>query len=155
MRGKILAIAIVIISLLGGALMYWLQVYGYYEELSADTEIHLNNIGTGEAELLPTQAFEGIDAYTSPLRFRACFTTGYSLDLLTDTFEIYDGATPLVGPGWFKCFNALTIGHDLEQGNALAFLGQKNIRTGVDRVIAVYPNGQAYAWHQLNEIYAE
>ncbi len=38
----------------------------------------------------------------------------------------------------------------------MAFLGEKDIRDGgVDRVIAVYPDGRAFAWHQLNEKYDE
>ena len=43
------------------------------------------------------------------------------------------------------------IGHDLETGAALAYLSQPEIHPDVDRVIAVYPDGRAYGWHQLND----
>ena len=43
-------------------------------------------------------------------------------------------------------------GHaDLESGAARAYLAQPEIRPDVDRVIAVYPDGRAYGWHQLND----
>jgi hypothetical protein len=29
-------------------------------------------------------------------------------------------------------------------------LGERNARAGVDRVFAVFPDGRAYGWHQLN-----
>ncbi|MBS0563510.1 MAG: histidine kinase, partial [Proteobacteria bacterium] len=34
---------------------------------------------------------------------------------------------------------------------AVAFLSDENIHPGVDRVVAVYADGRAYAWQQLNE----
>ena len=40
---------------------------------------------------------------------------------------------------------------DLESGAAVAYLGQPNVHPGVDRVIAVYPDGRAFAWHQMND----
>ena len=39
----------------------------------------------------------------------------------------------------------------MERGEALAFLSQHDIASGVDRVVAVYPDGRAFAWHQLND----
>jgi hypothetical protein len=36
-------------------------------------------------------------------------------------------------------------------GEALAFLSEPNIHPGVDRVVAVFPDGRAFAWHQLNQ----
>ena len=75
--------------------------------------------------------------------------------MLTETFVPYEEATPLTAPGWFDCFDAVQIGADIEQGNALAFLGERNIKDGVDRVVAIYPDGRGFAWHQLNEKYQE
>ena len=57
---------------------------------------------------------------------------------------------PLTAPGWFDCFDAVAIGEALEKGEAIAFLSQANIHPGVDRVVAVFPDGRAFAWHQLN-----
>ena len=70
--------------------------------------------------------------------------------LPTDT-ETFPQPTPLIGPRWFSCFDAGTLSADLASGAAKAYLSQPEIRPDVDRVIAVYPDGRAYGWHQLND----
>lgn len=153
MNGKLIAGFLVIPALLVGAAVYYLQVYAFYERVdpaSAAAVIRLTPIA-GTAEPIPTGAFEGIDAESSPLRFRGCFTTPMSLAMLSETYIGYDNPTPLIAPGWFSCFDAKRIGADLEAGAALAFLSEKDIHPGIDRVVAVYPDGRAYAWQQLNE----
>lgn len=142
-------------ALAAGAAMYWLQVYAFYDRVSdrADggtEEMQLTSLVSGLPEPMLYDGFEGIDAQSSPLRFRACFTTPMSQPMLTETFETYEEAVPLTAPGWFNCFDAAAIGAALETGEAIAFLGEKNILYGVDRVIAVFDDGRAYAWHQLN-----
>jgi hypothetical protein len=62
----------------------------------------------------------------------------------------YPEATPLIAPDWFDCFDAPAIGAALEAGEAQAILSQPEVRPGADRVIAVFPDGRAYAWHQWN-----
>jgi hypothetical protein len=57
---------------------------------------------------------------------------------------------PLVAPGWFDCFDAAAIGADLAAGRAAAVLGEANVTYGIDRVLALYPDGRGYAWHQIN-----
>ena len=115
----------------------------------------LTNIATGEPEPILFENFEGIDGSSSPIRYRACFTAQMSFAAITETYLDYEGATPLTAPGWFECFDAEAIGAALEAGEAFAFLGTKNILDGVDRVVAIYPDGRAFAWNQLNEKYAE
>ena len=70
--------------------------------------------------------------------------------MLTETYVSYEGAVPLNAPNWFGCFDAASIGEDLEEGQAFAFLSERNITYGIDRVVAVYDDGRAYAWHQIN-----
>ena len=53
-------------------------------------------------------------------------------------------------PNWFKCFDVKNITNDLQSGKAMAYLSEANIEYGIDRVLAIYPNGEAYAWHQIN-----
>ncbi len=152
MTGKIFVGAIVISALLAGAAIYYLQIYGYYQTLEASSpaaEIRMTTV-EGVAEPLLIEAFEGIDADSSPIRFRACFRTPQSMAMLTETYRVYEGATPLVAPGWFGCFDAAAIGEALEQGRAVAYLGEKNIEYGIDRVIAIMDDGRAYAWNQIN-----
>ena len=154
MNGKLVGGAIVLTGVVAGVAMYWLQVHAFYEPVSAEApaaRMELTAVATGAPEPILTEGFAGIDAESSPLRFRGCFTTPMSLALLTETYEVYDAAEPLVAPGWFGCFDARQLGADLTAGTAVAFLSRRDIHPGVDRVIAVYPDGRAFAWHQLND----
>ena len=72
------------------------------------------------------------------------------LDLLTESYQVYAQAVPLNAPSWFTCFDAAAIGQDILSGKAVAFLGQANVARDIDAVIAVYPDGRAFAWHQIN-----
>jgi hypothetical protein len=141
----------VLIGLVAGVAMYWLQVYAFYDEarFTPGAEITLVPIDSDTPEAIVVADLEGIDATSSPLRFRACFTTPLTQATLTETYRIYDAPTPLTAPGWFDCFDAEAIGAALERGEALAFLSQAEIAVGVDRVVAVFPDGRAFAWHQL------
>ena len=157
MNGKLVAGGIVLTGLVAGIAMYWLQVYAFYEPVSftPGTEITLVPLEGAMPEAIVVENIEGIDADSSPLRFRACFTTPLTQATLTETYRLYDRPTPLTAPGWFDCFDADAIGEALERGEALAFLSQANIARGVDRVVAVFPDGRAFAWHQLNDTYKE
>ncbi|MDP3860355.1 MAG: DUF6446 family protein [Phaeovulum sp.] len=154
MNGKAVGLILVISALMTGAAVWYLQVYGYYDPIPASApaaEVRLTSLVTGQPEKIIAAGFQGIDADSSPLRFRACFTTPLGLAVATESFKVYDAATPLNAPGWFDCFNAARIGGDLEAGRAVAFLSVADITPGIDRVVAIYPDGRAYAWHQLNE----
>jgi hypothetical protein len=150
-NGKIVAGGIVLSGLVAGVAMYWLQVYAFYTPavFQPGQEILLTPIASDQPEAIIAEGITGIDASSSPLRFRACFTTPLTLGMLTETYRLYEGPTPLTAPGWFDCFDAQAIGTALEKGEALAFLSQAGIAPGVDRVVAVFPDGSAYAWHQL------
>jgi hypothetical protein len=148
---RLAILGIAVTAAIAGLLMYWLQVYAYYTELPADpANVTLVSLTTGAPEPVPHDNWQGIDSDSSPIRFRACFTLPQSPAMLTETYRMAQGATPLTAPGWFDCFDAARIGADLESGLALAFIGTENITYGVDRIVAVYPDGRAYAWHQIN-----
>ena len=83
------------------------------------------------------------------------FTTPMSQAMLPETYLPLADAVPLTGPKWFDCYDAVEIGEALETGEAIAFLSERNIHDGIDRVIAVFPDGRAFAWHQLNEKYQD
>lgn len=152
MSGKIIGIFIVVTALAVGAALYYLQIYGFYKEVDAPAEgIMLIPIGSAQGEVIPMEGFRAIDADSSPIRYRACFTTPYSLALLTETFQMVEDIEPRNAPGWFDCFDAKAIGDELEAGTALTFLSQKNIHYGVDRVVAITSDGRGYAWHELND----
>jgi hypothetical protein len=151
-NGKLVAGFIVIFALATGAMIYWLQEYAFYTEASFQpgSEIDLTLLETGQPEPILADNVQGIDATSSPLRFRACFHTPMSQAMLTETYKVYETPTPLNGPSWFDCFDAAAIGAALQSGEAIAFLSQANIAPSIDRVVAVFPDGRAYAWHQLS-----
>lgn len=150
--GRLLAGVIVLCAVLAGAAMYYLQVYHFYEEVAAEgaTDVQLTVRATGTPEPVLYENFTAIDADSSPIRYRACFTTPMSHAMLTETFALYEDAEPLTAPGWFDCYDAQAIGAALEEGRALAFLGLRDVTYGVDRVVAVTEDGRGYVWHQIN-----
>ena len=152
MNGKLVAGFIVIVGAVAGVAMYYLQEYAYYTKavFKPGAEIALTLITSGQPEAILAEGVEGIDADSSPLRFRACFHTPLTQAMLSETYQAYQGAVPLIAPSWFDCFDAAKIGAALENGEALAFLSQSNIAPSVDRVVAVFPDGRAYAWHQIH-----
>ena len=86
MRGKILVITILLTSFLGGATMYYLQVYGYYAKVGLEQSkgISLVNLATLEPEKMEVVNYQGIAADSSPIRFRACFEIKHSFDFLRE-----------------------------------------------------------------------
>ncbi|WP_395542761.1 DUF6446 family protein [Neotabrizicola sp. sgz301269] len=153
MNGKLVAGFIVLTGVLAGAAVWYLQEYAFYQQVAftPGEEIRLTPVTGGPPEAIVADDVQGIDADSSPLRFRACFTTPLTQATLSETYEIYDNPTPTNGPGWFDCYDAAAVGAALEKGEAIAFLSEHDIHPGVDRVVAVMGDGRAYAWHQLND----
>ena len=150
--GQFLAGFTVFSALLAGGAMYYLQVYAFYEEVSAQGEdIRIVSLMSGEPEPILFENFQAIDGSSSPIRYRACFTTEMSHALLSETYVAFENAEPRNAPGWFDCFDAEAIGAELEAGTALTFLSQKNFAYGVDRVVAITEDGRGYIWHELND----
>lgn len=149
MNGKIISIAILGITAVFGAAQWYFQTRAYYAPV--DLETLDVTFADGSLETLRPLSAEAIDADTSPLRFRACLTIApdVAARLVADAAPVAE-AVPLIAPDWFGCFDAEAIGADLETGAAQAILVQTEVRPGADRVIAVYPDGRAYVWHQWN-----
>jgi hypothetical protein len=152
--GRIVIIVLLAFAAAFGGALFWFQNYAYYEDAAGGAVIRLTHVGGG-LQPIPADDMVAIDAETSPLKFRACFSTPVSLAMLTETYEIYDAAVPLNAPFWFDCFDAEAIARDIASGRAIPFMGERGIAEGADRVVAVYDDGRAFAWHQLNEKYAE
>jgi Family of unknown function (DUF6446) len=150
--GRFAVVVIVLTAALGGAFLWYTAERAFYEPVAfrQGEEIRLVPLVGGQPEAIVVDGIEGIDAASSPIKFRACFTTPLSLAMLTETYRPYEAAEPLIAPGSFDCFDAESIGKALESGEALAFLSESNITYGVDRVVAVTGDGRGYAWHQIN-----
>jgi hypothetical protein len=154
---RIILGAIVIVAAIAGGFLWYTAERAFYEPVAFQpgAEIRLVPLTGDQPEAIVVEGIEGIDAESSPIKFRACFRTPLSLAMLTETYRDYPGAEPLVAPSGFDCFDAAAIGKALETGEALAFLSEPNIHPGVDRVVAVFPDGRAFAWHQLNAEYKD
>jgi len=155
---RLAIVAILGSAFFGGVLMYYQLVYAGYAELTPEQvgEIQLVSVVSDQPEPLLLDNLKAIDTVEEGVRlsgaisFRACFDVPQSQATLTETYVIMDEAVPLNAPSWFDCFDAREIGQSLEAGGAIAFVSQSNISYGVDRVVAVMPDGRGFAWHQLN-----
>jgi hypothetical protein len=149
--GRIAILFLLTVTLAAGGGLYYLQVYHYYDQLAPEVaDVQLLRADTGLSEPLMFENFRGIDADSSPIRYRACFDLAVDPASLAATYTPAPAPEPLVAPGWFDCFDAGEIGRALEDGQAVAYLGASNDPYGVDRIVAVYPDGRAFAWTQLN-----
>lgn len=142
MSGRTLMIGLIGFAVIFGAVLYYMQIYAFYESTEAET---LTIAGAP----YPVTDWQGIDASSSPLKARACFRLPG-----TPAAEPAARPTPLVAPYWFDCFDAEAIGRALESGEATAYLAEAGIAQGIDRMVARFPDGRAYMWHQLNDRYA-
>jgi hypothetical protein len=126
MTGRIAAIVIVVCAAVAGIAMYYLQVYGYYERLEPQIGYQVASPDGGTARL-DIADFQGIDSYSSPLRYRACFQIVGALPEMVDRPH----SEPLNAPGWFDCFDATRIGEDIVAGTARAVMVEENAPWGL------------------------
>ena len=145
MTGKLVALFLAFAALLAGAGMYYLQVHAFYERLEPRSSI-VAILPDGGTARLAVSAFEGIDSDSSPLRMRACVT----LEDPAPELPLHPQPTPLNAPRWFSCFDAAAIAADLATGRARPHLVEGNFAFGFDRVMALYPDGRAFLWQQMN-----
>ncbi|QXT41287.1 DUF6446 family protein [Gymnodinialimonas ceratoperidinii] len=144
--GRIIVVVIVLSTIIFGLGLWYTNTRAYY----APVEDLVLTVQTEDGTLVPLDVSnaEAIDAATSPLRFRACFTLDDPAPLV-DAMP-YEDPTPLIPPAWFDCFDATALGEALEAGTAQAYLGAFDTARGVDLVVATFPDGRGYAWTQLN-----
>ena len=152
MSGKIVGIFILASAALIGGGIYWAYNFWYYEEVAVDDAvIEMTTFVSSAPEPILAEDIQAIDAFSSPIRFRACFTTPMSLAMATETYVPFDDPEPLNAPPWFDCFDAVEIGQAIADGRALAFTGERNIEFGIDRVVAIFDDGRGYVWQQIND----
>lgn len=147
MNGRWPALVLIATAVVAGGGMWYAQEYAYYDRLDP-AAVTLTATVAGQPVPLDVADLQGIDASSAPNRWRACFRLTAPLPAAAEAFAKPE---PSYAPGWFDCFDADQIGADLESGAAKAYLSQPEIRPDVDRVIAVYPDGRAYGWHQIND----
>ncbi len=147
--GRWIVLAIVGITAVFAGAQWWFQTRAYYEPVALDALPV--TLADGETVTLQLAGAEAIDAETSPLRFRACLTLDpdEAARLVAQGTPAVD-PTPLIAPDWFACFDAEAIGAALQAGQAQAILSQTEVRPGADRIMAVFPDGRVFVWHQWN-----
>lgn len=152
MNGRIVAGGLVAVAVLMGAGLWYANQYAYYHSVSLGPTLAMTLVpqAGGAPVPLTVAGFRGIDAASSPIRFRACFTVATPLPEIAAHYAPYPGAEPLLAPRWFSCFDARAISLALKSGAAKAFLAERRIAPDVDRVIAVFPDGHGFAWQQLD-----
>ena len=131
---KIVAGVIVLIGLVAGIAMYWLQVYAFYEPVrlhaGGTRSRWCRSAATCPRPIVVENVARDRRGQSSPLRFRACFTTPLTQATLTETYRaLRQRRRRSIAPGWFDCFDADAIGAALERGEALAFLSQTRMAT--------------------------
>ena len=141
MNGKLFVISLLVFTLSFSIILYYFQVYAFYSRADGLESIKVLDRDVG------VQNYRGIDSVTSGLKLRGCFSV--------DPQEFSDlpilaKATPLSAPFWFGCFDYVKLQLEINEGYAKAFLVSENEKDGIDRVVAVYPNGNAFQWRQLN-----
>ncbi len=144
--GKVLAGGIVAFAAVFGVGMWYAQVYAYYEEVTDVTEVTVGN------ETFAIRDYDGINAPTSPLKMRGCFTFEDPKGAIVAGLRTED-AVPIKPPYWFECFDTEQIQADIESGLATPIMAGLDEGDGADLYIAIYPDGRAYRWRQPNGKY--
>ena len=146
MNGKIFVISLLFFTIGFSIILYYFQVFAFYNRNDELKSIKV--LG----RLVPVKSYRGIDSLTSGLKLRGCFSVEpeefAELPILLK-------ATPLSAPFWFDCFDHIKIQKAIDAGYAKAFLVSENERDGIDRVVAVYPDGNAFQWRQLNSKFSD
>lgn len=142
MMGKTLVKGLLVFCIVFGIALWYYQTRAYYDRVDGLTEV------SAYGDAFPVSDYQGIDAETSPLKLRACFTVDWDY-YPSDEYKL--AAEPLVAPDWFSCFDAEQITLDILNDKAIAILAAENEIYGFSRYIAQYEDGRAFMWRQINE----
>ena len=122
--------------------VYYFQVFTYYNKVDG-----VDNIIVSGKKINVTD-YIGLDSNVSGLKLRGCF----KVDLKEfEKLKTFEKPTPLSAPFWFRCFDYENIQKSLSNNTARAFIAKENELDGMDRVVAIFPDGRGYQWRQLNE----
>ena len=148
MNGRPLIFVFIAFLLIFTLLLFYFQNFAFYERLTVKSRLAIEN------KMVEVINYNGIDASSSGLKLRECFTVTEESFEIKD-LTIYQKPTPLKAPFWFECFNSKSITNDLNTNKAVAFLSKKEEFDGIDKVIALYPDGTGFQWRQLNDKYTD
>ena len=144
MRGRTLIVGFLVFLAVFAAGLVWAQFFAYYERQRGVGSLAI------AGEEVPVAGYDGLDSASSPLKLRGCFRIDPAL-LARLAPPAAPEATPLTAPFWFRCYDAAALTADLAAGAARAYAIARDEPEGFDIMLAVYPDGRAYLWRQLND----
>jgi len=148
--GRAAALVILGVAALAGAGLFYLEQFHWYEVRAPGDGVVTLTRADGNATEIAVTDLQVAEGAASPLKYRACFRLAEPLDAAAADFRPYAAPEPTVAPLTFPCFDADAIADALQSGEAAAFLGRGNEPYGIDRVVALWPDGRGHAWHQIN-----
>jgi hypothetical protein len=113
-----------------------------------DVTIALTPVGGGLAKEILLDGLSATSDNTMPESLWACFETPLSMGLLTESYEVTEDVAPTNPVSALQCFDADEVKNAISTGQVVAFVGERDVWPGVDRVVAVYLDGRAVAWNQ-------
>ena len=113
-----------------------------------DLAIALTPVGGGLPEEILHDAVEATRDNALPDSLWACFQTPLSMGLLTESYVVAEEVAPTNPVSSLPCFDAQDVIAAVTVGDAVAFMGERDVIPGVDRIVAVYQDGRAVAWNQ-------
>jgi len=146
MTGKIFVIGLLGFTLIFGAALWYAQFYAFYNEVDGLTSVEV------DGRTIAVSDYRGLDGESSGLKLRGCFTVDPA-DF--EGLPLAEAPVPITPPDWFDCFDVVELTHDVESGVATSYMAAKEEMEGLDRIVAVYPDGRAFLWRQLNEKYQD
>jgi hypothetical protein len=146
--GRWLVLGIIGVTAVFAAAQWWFQTRAYYAPIES-ADLFVTTL-TGEVLTLTPETFEGIDADTSPLRFRVCFTLDEAG--LAAAGQGAPSRSPRPSPrrAGSTASTPPPSARRWRPARPRPSSRERNARAGVDRVFAVFPDGRVYGWHQLN-----
>jgi hypothetical protein len=146
MRGRVLVLWFLGFVVVFAAALVYFQFFAFYDRVAGVRSL------TVAGDVVPVAGYDGIDASSSPLKLRGCFTLDPAL---LAGLEPAQDATPLTAPPWFGCFDAGRLTEDLASGGASAYAAARDAPEGFDVMLAVYPDGRGYIWRQLGAAFRD
>lgn len=142
--GTAIGLGLGVIALIGGAAMYYLQSYAYYQRQDGLEAIEIGG------RRFAVSDYHGLVNDALPLRLRGCFRLADPEAALAAAPPAQN-PEPFAAPGWFECWSAAAMDGDLKAGRAGAVVaaveGEGDF--AMERIVVVYPDGRGYQWRRL------
>lgn len=144
--GTLIGVGFGLVALIAGVAIFALDGVVYYHRAPALDEIEIGG------QSFAVSGYDGLENETLPLRLRGCFRLA-DPDAALVAGDAAPGAEPFGAPFWFECWDAARIDADLKRGAARAVVAE-TLTQGefvFERVVVIYPSGEAYQWRRLVE----